>query len=198
VPPGVPAKSSDTFPVPALSSKFQQAVTSRFKSDQEPSLKITLGPPGSGPAPPANLGKASSAGFSEYISGPGAVGGGRAYGKGSGRGGPGGTGGQRAAMSIPLKGYNLSPWAQKVIDLIQRNWILPTVGRLQAAARLKLIILIKKNGDLSSMEILETSLYEILDQAALRALRESLPFPPLPDDFPGDILEATFEFIYND
>jgi outer membrane biosynthesis protein TonB len=55
---------------------------------------------------------------------------------------------------------------------------------------------IRKDGDISSMEILETSSLEILDQAALKALRASLPFPALPADFPADFLEVFFEFIY--
>jgi TonB family protein len=51
---------------------------------------------------------------------------------------------------------------------------------------------------LDSIEILEGTSVELLDRAALDALRAALPFPALPADFPGDLLEITFEFVYDD
>jgi TonB family protein len=61
-----------------------------------------------------------------------------------------------------------------------------------------MIVVIKKTGELDSIEILEGTSLETLDRAALEAIRASLPFPALPADFPGDLLEITFEFVYND
>lgn len=65
-------------------------------------------------------------------------------------------------------------------------------------ARISFIVVIKRSGDLESIEILEGTTVEVLDRAALEAIRAGLPFPALPDDFPGDLLEMTFEFVYND
>ena len=101
-------------------------------------------------------------------------------------------------MSIALKGYDLLPWATSVIDRIQLNWTLPAVPEVPDKARISMIVVVKKTGELDSIEILEGTSIEVLDQAALEALRSSLPFPALPDDFPGDLLEITFEFLYND
>jgi TonB family protein len=101
-------------------------------------------------------------------------------------------------MSIPLKGYDLLPWATAVIDRLQINWALPSVPEVPDAARISMIIVIKRSGELDSIEILEGTSIEALDRAALDAIRASLPFPPLPADFPGDLLEITFEFVYND
>jgi TonB family protein len=135
--------------------------------------------------------------FSKYSRGVyGGVGG---YGSGAGGGTGTGTGGrQRVGMSIPLKGYDLLPWATAVIDRLQVNWTLPAVGGVPKAAKIGMIVVIKKNGELDSIEIIEGTSLEALDKAALEALRTSLPFPPLPADFPGDLLEITFEFVYND
>jgi hypothetical protein len=35
---------------------------------------------------------------------------------------------------------------------------------------------------------------ELYDQSALRAVLESIPFPPLPRDFPGQYLKVNFGF----
>ncbi len=180
--------------IPSLSSRFQQSIAIHGKS----SLTIPLAPPGTAPGPPGVAGSAPLPDFSKY--GRGAYGGGvGGYGTGRGGGGTGGSGGrQRVGMSIPLKGYDLMPWATVVIDRLQLNWALPAVSELPAGAKIGMIVVIKKTGELDSIEILEGTSLEILDRAALDAIRTSLPFPPLPPDFPGDLLEITFEFVYND
>jgi len=185
--------------IPSLSSKFQQSIRVHGKSD----LTLPLAPPGTPPGPPGIGAGAPLPDFTKYSRGAyaGGVGG---YGYGSGRGGSGrgpgggGGGGQRVGMSIPLKGYDLLPWATKVIDRLQLNWTLPSVPEVPEPARISMNVVIKKTGELDSIEIIEGTSLEALDRAALDALRLSLPFPPLPADFPGDLLEIHFEFVYND
>ncbi len=187
-------EAAESSPVTA---EFQRSLASRFKPGGDSDLKITLSPPGAKAAPPApGKGRGVPPDLLGVISGRGTGPG--AWGPAAGRGGRGGGGGQRASLTIPLKGYNLEPWARKVVDAVQRNWALPAVTNLPSACRITLRVMIKKDGDVSSIEILETSSVEVLDEAVLRALRASLPFPALPDDFPGDILETFFEFIYDD
>ncbi len=187
----IPPPGSGTA-IPSLSSRFQQSITIHGKSG----LTIPLAPPGTPPGPPGIASGAPLPDFSKYSRG--AYGGGVA-GYGTGRGGSGGGGGrQRVGMSIPLKNYDLLPWATAVIDRLQLNWSLPAVPEVPDAARISMIVVIKKTGELDSIEILEGTSLETLDRAALEALRTSLPFPALPADFPGDLLEITFEFVYND
>ena len=191
----VPPPGSNSA-IPSLSSRFQESISIHGKSG----LTIPLAPPGTPPGPSGVGGGAPLPDFSEYTRGAyrGGVGG---YGSGV-RGGSGGSGGggggQRVGMSIALKGYDLLPWATSVIDRIQLNWTLPAVPEVPDKARISMIVVVKKTGELDSIEILEGTSIEVLDQAALEALRSSLPFPALPDDFPGDLLEITFEFLYND
>ena len=196
--PRTPASGASKAPTAAsgLAAQFERSIGSRFKPGGSSELKIVLGPPGAPAAPPPAT-RGTPPDFYHSLPG-GGVPGGRSLGPGSGRAGGAGSGGQRAAMRIALKGYDLAPWAQKVIDAIQRRWILPNVGKLPAETRIRLAALIKKDGSLESMEILERCSLEVLDQAVLRAIRESLPFPALPADFPGDILECLFEFTYDD
>jgi TonB family protein len=182
--------------IPSLSSKFLQSITVHGKG----SLTIPLAPPGTPPGPPGVAAGAPLPDFSKYNRGAygGGVGGYGTGGGGSGAGGGAGGGRQRVGMSIPLKGYDLLPWATAVVDRIQLNWALPSVPEVPEGAKISMIVVIKKTGELDSIEILEGTSLEALDRAALEALRASLPFPALPADFPGDLLEINFEFVYND
>lgn len=178
--------------IPSLSSRFRDSIAIRGRSE----LTIPLAPPGTPPGPPGISGSAPLPDFSKY--GRGSTGGG-GYGTGRGRVGTGGGGGsQRIGVSIPLKGYDLLPWATAVIDRLQVHWILPSVMSLPKTAKVSFIVVVKKSGELESIEVLEGTTIESLDRAALEAIRASLPFPALPPDFPGDLLEMTFEFVYND
>jgi len=189
-----PAAAGASAAIPSLSSKYQETID-KPKPAGESGLTIALAPPGTPPGPPGVGGGPPLPDFSKY--GRGAYGSG-GYGRGGGRGG-GGTGGrQRVGISIPLKGYDLLPWASVVVDRIQRFWNLPAVSELPDTAKVRLIVVIKKSGELDSIEILEGTSVEVLDRAALEAIRAGLPFPALPADFPGDFLEITFEFVYND
>jgi len=183
--------------IPSLSSRFQESIGNRAKPAGEAGLTIALAPPGTPAGPPGVGGGTPLPDFSRY--GRGAFGGAGGYGTGGGGRGGGGSGGrQRVGISIPLKGYDLLPWASIVVDRIQRYWNLPAVQELPDVARVRMIVGIKKSGELDSIEILEGTSVEVLDRAALEAIRAGLPFPALPADFPGDLLEITFEFVYND
>ncbi|MGD1009106.1 MAG: TonB C-terminal domain-containing protein [Candidatus Aminicenantales bacterium] len=197
--PGREASGTPSSDIPALSSKFQKALASHLKTDQGAEFKIVLAPPGSKPGPAGPAAKGAVTDFFSYLPGPvGETGGGR-YGTGrTGRGGRGTGSGQRASISIPLKGYDLTPWAQKVLELIVRNWDLPSVGNLPDRSEVRIILIISKSGDLSSLEMVEGTALDVLDRAAVKAIRASLPFPALPADFPGDFLEAHVEFSYHD
>jgi len=199
-PPGAPPGGGTAPPpgaasaIPSLSSKFQQSIAIHGRSE----LTIPLAPPGTPPGPPGISSPAPLPDFSKYSRG---VTGGGGYGTGRGgvgTGGGGGGGRQRIGVSIPLKGYDLLPWATLVVDRLQLHWNLPSVLALPEKAKVSFIVVVKKSGELDSIEILEGTTVEVLDRAALEAIRASLPFPALPDDFPGDLLEMTFEFAYNE
>ncbi len=197
-PGGAPPLPGAGSAIPSLSSRFRESLAIRGKSD----LTIPLAPPGTPSGPPGFGGGAPMPDFSKYSRGAygGGVGG---YGTGRGRRGgatgSGGTGGgQRVGISIPIKNYDLLPWASVVIDRLQANWVLPAVVEVPDPARIGMIVVIKRTGELDSIEILEGTTVEALDRSALDALRAVLPFPALPADFPGDLLEITFEFVYND
>lgn len=56
---------------------------------------------------------------------------------------------------------------------------------------------IKKDGRLGNVELVRTSGYRNLDEAAMRALRDAEPFWPLPQEWKKDELVITGHFIYS-
>jgi hypothetical protein len=116
----------------------------------------------------------------------------------AGTSGGGGSGGQRARVLIQSPGYDISPWAKKVIDIIQVNWKIPEAVRILDKSEVRFAITIEKNGSLSAFKMLGGTALEVLNGAAAAALTSSVPLPPLPDDFPRPNLEALFVFAYHD
>ena len=56
---------------------------------------------------------------------------------------------------------------------------------------------INRNGQITGLAIAKTSGNPYYDQAALRAVLESAPFPPLPQDFPGSFLRVHLGFNFS-
>ncbi len=209
--PGFPAESQpgpiDRGVMRSLADKFHESLAAVHKPAGTGGLSVTLGRSGqglTGPEAPGPGGKGTyPPDLISGLPGPG-------VGSGLGGGGKGFRGSkwmqrpgktprnQVVGVSIPSSGINLGPWGVKVVDGIQKNWDLPRIGKFISPAKVSFIVLIKKNGEMDSMEILEVTSIEALDEAAMAAIRASLPFPALPDGFPGDLLEITFEFTYND
>jgi TonB family protein len=105
---------------------------------------------------------------------------------------------QEARASFRVEDYDISPWAEQVVSTILVNWIIPYPQELGVKGVVGISVVIEKNGELSSARVVNSSLVLLLDEAALKALRESAPFPALPDEFPRVSIEAYFEFHYGD
>jgi len=115
---------------------------------------------------------------------------------GVGEGGTGdgsGTVGQSQAF-FNIQEYDLKPWAKRVLLSIQKNWVIPTATEKNIDQPVEIIIVIEKNGKISSIKVKQSSNSNTFDQAAVNALRLSSPLPNLPRDFPNKNLEARFMF----
>jgi protein TonB len=55
---------------------------------------------------------------------------------------------------------------------------------------------IVRSGAVVAARVVESSGLAFFDHTALRAVIESSPLPPLPAEFPGDVVGVTFEFAY--
>jgi TonB family protein len=126
----------------------------------------------------------------------------------SGRGGSGGASGGipsagglgrtgyrgRPQVSSSVKSYDLSRWARTVVELVQKKWEVPPAAAPKADETVEISVVILKSGALSAVVIVAPSDDRLFNQSAQDAIEESLPFPPLPEDFPEPSLELFFVF----
>ncbi len=83
-----------------------------------------------------------------------------------------------------LKFMSYNRWLKVKIESTLKYPELAAVSGYQGTLYIKFDI--NKDGTLGGLEILQPSQYKILDDEALRAIRESAPFAPLPDDWKMD------------
>lgn len=100
-------------------------------------------------------------------------------------------------LSFSAKEFNDWGYLQRLKEKIERVWQYPP----QAAERgiygdLYIKFTIDKRGKLVYVELLRTSGYRMLDDAAIKALNDAQPFWPLPEDWQKDSLTITGHFIY--
>jgi TonB family protein len=123
---------------------------------------------------------------------------------GSGAGGnipSGGDGTTRHALGgsafFDSRGYDITPWAKRVVYRIKTNWIFPAVSGFGLKGIVGIYVLIERDGTIGSVYIRRASGIRPFDQAAFNAIELSAPLPPLPDDFPRENLPAYLLFYYN-
>lgn len=95
------------------------------------------------------------------------------------------------------KGYDVTPWAKRIVYRIKRNWLIPEAARVGLKGVVGVYVIFGKNGRVLHMELRQSSKIGSYDQAAMNAFTLSNPFPELPDDFPNPDMEAYFLFHYN-
>ncbi len=94
-------------------------------------------------------------------------------------------------------GFPLGEYANLVIERVKGNWLIPSNLR-KSQGRTTVIFYIDRDGRFTNARIITSSGSSSLDLAALNAVIESNPFPPLPKGFPGDHVGAKFVFSYNE
>ena len=95
---------------------------------------------------------------------------------------PGG-GTENVAVSSSSEGLKLSPYIGLVRDKIQQNWN-PPPG--VAAVKAKVEFTVLRSGRVGDTKLLASSGNFYFDQAAMRAILMSSPFPPMPEGFYKD------------
>ena len=80
-----------------------------------------------------------------------------------------------------FKFISYNRWLKIKVESVLRYPELAAMSGYQGTLYIKFDIL--KDGSLSNLELLKSSGYKILDDEALRAIRSSAPFQPLPDDW---------------
>jgi len=109
-----------------------------------------------------------------------------------------GSGGRQAQAIIKGAQFDVTPWASVVVERIQKNWIIPSDRENPAKGRVGIDVKISKKGELVEIRVVESSLIQSFDLAAIAAIKDSAPFPSLPSTYTGIVLEIYFIFQYND
>ena len=96
-------------------------------------------------------------------------------------------------------GVDFNPYLMRVLSLVRRNWhaVIPEIARLGKQGRVILEFSILRNGSVPDLILRSGSGTESLDGAALSSIRLSNPFPPLPQEFPGQDIRLRFIYLYN-
>jgi len=96
-------------------------------------------------------------------------------------------------------GVDFGPYLAGVVYAVRRNWysMIPESARLGEKGRVGIVFEILKNGEVPQLRLVASSGSDPLDRAALAAIKASIPFQPLPQEFTGNHLVLQFIFLYN-
>jgi len=110
----------------------------------------------------------------------------------------GGTKGKKDdAITFETKDYRFAGYMRKLREKIESIWEYPAEARQKGLyGDLRIRFTINKDGRLGAIELVRTSGYKSLDDAAIKALRDGQPYWPLPDEWGMDSYTITGHFIY--
>jgi protein TonB len=80
----------------------------------------------------------------------------------------------------------LSKWTSKVEFVGNRNFPREAI-RQRIYGKLRLLTVLRPNGTIMNVEILQSSGHSILDEAALQIVHMASPFPPFPPEIKKDV-----------
>ena len=208
--PGRPGENVPQPPAEGQAAQNQQAPAPKPNSqgfeqppsDQTAQLRL---PPQPKPKPNFNTSMTAGSAIDQALRGAaenrGRYGAGQAgdYGLSQGRGGPKAL--DQAEILTDTMGVDFGPYLTRITQVVRQNWysIMPeSVGPpIFKQGKLAIEFVILKDGKTSNMAIRTSSGYVELDRAAWGSITASNPFPPLPKEFPGQILGLRFYYFYN-
>lgn len=100
-------------------------------------------------------------------------------------------------LTFDISEFKNRGYMRMLRDRIESIWEYPReAARQGVSGDLYIKFVIRKDGTLGDVELLRTSGYRVLDEAAIRALKKGEPYWPLPNDWDKDVLEIKGHFIY--
>jgi TonB family protein len=98
-------------------------------------------------------------------------------------------------------GVDFGPYLTRITQIVRQNWyslMPPSVyPPILKQGKLSIEFVILKDGKTMGMVVHTSSGDVALDRAAWGSITASTPFPPLPKEFPGQILGLRFYYFYN-
>lgn len=103
-----------------------------------------------------------------------------------------GTAALGARVGFDNPNFKHSYYIDRLTAMLAGQWQRPSLGGELVAL---VSFTIQKNGSVSDIRVVESSGYSSYDLAALRAVQQAAPFPPLPQSYQQQTLGVTVEFI---
>ncbi len=104
---------------------------------------------------------------------------------------------ERPEVTFDVRDLMYEQYLRKLKFRIESIWVYPPeAARRGIYGDLYIRFTIKKDGRLGDVELIRTSGYRELDEAALQALRDGQPYWPLPESWGVEALTITGHFIY--
>lgn len=100
-----------------------------------------------------------------------------------------------ASLSLDVSNFPFTYYLRQIEKKVSEKWVPPA----QADAPVQRVVVlfeIARTGDVAQPEVEKSSGNAWYDQSALRAVIDATPFPPLPQQFPGDSLRVHFGFEF--
>jgi TonB family protein len=200
---GQPAQSQAAQNQPAPQENVQQAFPQQPLSNQTAQLQTP--PQASKPKPDFNnqatAGSMIAQAERAAVENRGHYGSGQAGDYGLSQGRSGAKALDQAEILTDTMGVDFGPYLTRITQIVRQNWyhIMPeSVGPpLFKQGKLALEFVILKDGKTANMAVRTSSGYVELDRAAWGSITASNPFPPLPKEFPGQVLGLRFYYFYN-
>lgn len=105
---------------------------------------------------------------------------------------------QDDGVTFDTKEFKYLSYMQRLKEKIESVWRYPPLAAQRGiSGDLRIRFVIKKNGQLADVQILRTSGHKMLDDAALKAIKDAEPYWPLPNEWNQDTLTITGHFIYS-
>lgn len=100
-------------------------------------------------------------------------------------------------ISFSTKEFRYIGYMARLKDKIESIWVYPREAAEKGIhGDLVITFTIKRDGSLGEAEVTRTSGYSMLDEAALKALKEGQPYWPLPKEWKEDTFTIEGHFVY--
>ena len=107
----------------------------------------------------------------------------------------------QAEILTDTMGVDFGPYLTRIVQIVRQNWyslMPPSVyPPILKQGKLSIEFVILKDGKMTGMVVHTSSGDVALDRAAWGSITASTPFPPLPKEFPGQLLGLRFYYFYN-
>ncbi|KJU86561.1 protein containing TonB [Candidatus Magnetobacterium bavaricum] len=102
------------------------------------------------------------------------------------------------SLSLDVDDMRYAMYMQRLKEGIESVWEYPqSASRKKTYGDLYISFTINKNGTLGAVEVVRTSGHKVLDEAAVRSIKDAAPFWPLPDEWGKDSFTIRGHFVYN-